>query len=634
MSAYQKFPTTLPLPLGHELFVDLFAGHGGASEGGRRAYRDPDIAINHNPVALAVHRANHPSTRHYRTDVFEVDPIAVTGGQPVGILWASPDCRHFSRAKGGKPRQLNIRSLAWVVVRWVYATRPRLFLLENVEEFRKWGPLDADGYPIKALEGRTFDAFVAVLTTGLAEDHPDMPEILDAVGQWVPKEAIVRGMGCKVEHQLRIAANVGARTSRKRLFMIGRTDGRPIVWPEPAYHKAPKNKQKAWRPVAECLDFTDLGRSIIDKEPVANTCKRVAKGIWRHVMNTGEPFIVPLRGTTEAHHTSHETGHPISTIAAQGRHHALLTPHIAPVLTEFANTSSQRTFSATEPMRTQVAQVKGGHFAMAAPTLIQTGYGEREGQEPRAPGIGKPLGTVVAGGTKHALVAASMVTLRKGSIGASVNSPLSVISTSGGHHALAACCMEQANGGFYDGDGRPLTAPASTITQAGSNQRLVSAFLVKYHTTGDNNLSLQQPVSTLTTRDRLAMVTTEQVPADLLPPELMEKARKCAAFMHRHLPTHFPHQVDLILMEGWVLVDITMRMLKPRELASAQGFGPDYIIDRGLFENEETGELFWKGISQKDQVAGIGNSVCPDEAEALIGANARDMIDQYRRLAA
>lgn len=613
MTAFQRIPQTRPLPLGHELFVDLFAGHGGASEGGRRAYRDPDIAINHNPVAIAVHRANHPNTRHFISDVFEVDPVAATGGQPVGILWASPDCRHFSKAKGGKPRNLNIRSLAWVVVRWVYATRPRLFLLENVEEFRKWGPLDAEGYPIKTEEGRTFEAFLAALTTGVPEDHPDMPEILDAIGQWVPKAALVRGMGCQVEHQVRIAANAGAGTTRKRLYMIGRTDGRPIVWPAPTCHKTPTGKQKPWKVVAEVLDFTDLGSSIIDKEPVVNTCKRVAKGIWRHVMATDRPFLVPAQATPGA-----DGG------TATG----------APFLTEFANASRQRTFSAAEPLRTQVAQVKGGHFAMAAPTLIQVGYGEREGQAPRAPGIDKPLGTVVAGGTKHALVAAHIVTLRKGSVGSELQAPLGVVSTSGGHHAVVSAFMDQANGGFNTGAGRGMAEPVSTITQAGCNQRMVNAFLVKYYSTGGQWQAADEPMHTAPTRDRLGLVTTTQVPADLLAPDLMEKARRCALFMHRYLPEQFPTQADLILIGGYVLVDITLRMLTPRELASAQGFGPDYIIDRGLFENPATGELEWRPLSKRDQVRGIGNSVCPDEADALISANARDMIEQYRRLAA
>lgn len=223
MSAQQKKPQfinrqpSMGLPFEKELVVDLFAGGGGASTGIARAYREPDVAVNHNPIALAVHRANHPQTAHYVADVFEVDPVRATGGQPVGILWASPDCRHHSKAKGGAPRDRGVRGLAWVVVRWAHATRPRLMFLENVEEFCDWGPIDEDGQPIKAERGRTFKAFIAALSTGLAADHPDMPEILQAIGDFVPKEVLVRGLGYNVEWRERIAANANAPTIRKRL---------------------------------------------------------------------------------------------------------------------------------------------------------------------------------------------------------------------------------------------------------------------------------------------------------------------------------------------------------------------------------------------------------------------------------
>jgi len=596
------------LPFGKELYVDLFAGLGGASSGGRKAYRDPDIAINHNPIAIAVYKANHPTTRTFITDVFDVDPLEATGGQPVAILWASPDCRHFSKAKGAAPRSPQVRSLAWVVVRWVHTTRPRLFLLENVEEFQKWGPLDEHGQPIKAEEGRTFKAFVACLTTGLPADHPDMPEIMAAIGLWVPESALVRGLGCNVEWRERRASNAGAPTIRKRLFMIGRTDGRPIIWTTPKRHENPKAGQSPWRTAAECIDWSDLGKSMIDrKRPhVDNTCRRVAKGFWRHTVMADKPFLVPMDDN-----------------------------HLAAAnLTEFANASNQRTFSAAEPLRTQVAQVKGGHFARSAATLIQTGYGERPGQQPRAPGLDKPLGTVVAGGCKHALVTAAMVTLRNGSTGAAMDKPLNAITTSSGHHAVAACHFEQANGGFYNGDGRAANSPLSTITQAGSNQRLASAYLVKFYSTGGQWQDLAEPMHTVPTRDRMALITVVQVPASILPPELMEKARKCAAFLHKYLPEHFPQLVDLVLLGDYVLVDFTLRMLKPVELKIAQGFDPDYITDWGWFEDKATGELVRKPVNNTDQIRLIGNSVSPCESEDLIAANAADLIDLYRREAA
>ncbi|MDT4838820.1 hypothetical protein FQZ97_725880 [compost metagenome] len=534
--------------------------------------------------------------------MFEVDPLEATGGQPVGILWASPDCRHFSKAKGAAPRSRRVRSLAWVVVRWVHATKPRLFFLENVEEFQDWGPLDDNGKPIKALAGRTFKAFIACLSTGIDPNHPDLPEILDAIGQWVPKAALVRGLGANVEWRERRASNAGAPTIRKRLFMVGRTDGRPVIWPLPKRHEKPKKGQLPWRPAAECIDFSDLGKSIIDERLVANTNRRVAKGFWRHTVMSDNPFLVPLSDQALA----------------------------AANLTEFANASNQRTFSALEPLRTQVAQVKGGHFALSAAHLTHlTHHGDRSGYP-----VTEPTRTITgANRGEQALVTAAMVTLRKGSVGTALPQPLNAITTNSGHHALAACHFEQANGGFYTGDGRSANDPTSTICGK-SNQRLASAYLVKYFSTGDNTRSLTEPTSTATTKDRMALVTVVQVPALNLPPELLEKARKCAAFLHKYLPEHFPELVDLVLLGDYVLVDFTLRMLKPQELKLAQGFAPDYIIDRGLFEDPETGALAWKEIKITDQIKLIGNSVCPDEAEDLIAANAADIIDLYQRIAA
>jgi DNA (cytosine-5)-methyltransferase 1 len=601
MSAQQKKPQfthgqpSMGLPFQKELVVDLFAGGGGASTGIARAYREPDVAVNHNPIALAVHRANHPQTAHYVADVFEVDPVHATGGQPVGILWASPDCRHHSKAKGGAPRDRGVRGLAWVVVRWAHATRPRLMFLENVEEFCDWGPIDEEGQPIKADRGRTFKSFIAALSTGLAADHPDMPEILESIGEFVPTEALVRGLGYNVEWRERIAANAGTPTIRKRLYLVARSDGKPIVWPVPKRHKAPTAKQKPWRTAAECIDWSNLGRTIFRDKPMAvNTMRRVAKGCWRHVLTSAKPFIVPMRGTSNAHTSTHGVDEALSTISAGGTHHALVQPVAAPFLTECANGSSQRNFDVQEPLRTQVAQVKGGHFAMAA---------------------------------------ANMVTLRKGSIGANVAGPLGVVATSTGHHAVSAAFFEQANGGFYDGDGRAADSPLSTICQSGANQRLVNAYLVKYYGNEKDGISLTEPMHTLPTKDRVALVEVVQVP-DSLTPEQLEGARRCAAFMHEHLPEHFKDPADLVMVGGYVLVDITLRMLQPPELKAAQGFDKDYIIDRGLFVDPVTGAEEWRDINKTDQVRLIGNSVCPDEAEALVSANAADIIALYQRLAA
>ncbi|MEE5086870.1 DNA cytosine methyltransferase [Pseudomonas alliivorans] len=600
MSAHQKkYPLgpamSLGLPFEKELVVDLFAGGGGASTGIARAYREPDVAVNHNPIALAVHRANHPQTAHYVADVFEVDPVLATGGQPVGILWASPDCRHHSKAKGGAPRDRKVRGLAWVVIRWAFATRPRLLFLENVEEFCDWGPVGDDGQPIKSEKGRTFRAFISALSTGLPADHPDMLEIMESIGEFVPMASLVRGLGYNVDWRERIAANANAPTIRKRLYLVARSDGKPIVWPAPVRHKKPVGKQLPWRGAAECIDWSNVGKTIFrDKPMAANTMRRVAKGCWRHVLTSATPFIVPMRGTSPSHTSSHGMDEALSTISAGGTHHALVQPALAPFLTECANGSSQRNFDAQEPLRTQVAQVKGGHFAMVAAHM--TAFSQNAvGSSPA-----EPMQTALAGATRHGIVSAF---------------------------------FEQANGGFYDGDGRSANDPLSTVCQSGANQRLVSAYLVKYYGNEKDGISLTEPMHTLPTKDRVALIEVVQVP-DTLTPEQMEGARRCAAFMHDYLPEHFKDPAELILVGGYVLVDITLRMLQPPELKRAQGFPESYIIDRGLFVDPETGAEEWRDVNKTDQVRLIGNSVCPDEAEAIVAANAADLIDMYKRLAA
>ncbi|WP_221238751.1 DNA cytosine methyltransferase [Xanthomonas euroxanthea] len=664
-----------------ELVVDLFAGGGGASLGIARAYRHPDVAVNHNPIAIAAHRANHPDTEHYVADVFEVDPYFATRGRPVGILWASPDCRHHSKAKGGKPRNVKIRGLAWIIVRWAYATRPRLIFWENVEEFCDWGPLDGQHQPIKAERGRTFKAFISVLGTGLSADHPDMAEILREIGQHVPLDALVRGLGYKVDWRELVAANHGVPTIRKRLYGVARCDGRPIVFPKVTHLRDAPTRGKRWRMAAECINFDDLGRSIFDREKplAANSERRIAKGCWRHVLTKALPFIVPMRGTTPGHQATHEIAQPLSTITGGGTHHGLCAPvmiqaahgegkpggvqrwghgsrdialplgtvtgsgghavagmELAPFLTEYANASTQRTFDVAEPLRTQVAQVKGGHFAMAAAHLTHlTHHGERAGHA-----CDEPVRTVTgANRGEQALVAAHLITIGYGerpgqqARAQAVEAPLcTVVGTN--KHAMVAGFLEQANAGFYEGGGRSLDAPMSTVTSSGSQQQLVSAYLVKYYGEGGQWQGVDEPMHTLPTKGRMGLVQVVQVAADILPPDQFSKAKRCAAFLHKHLPEHFAEAADLVLVGGYVLVDITLRMLQPDELKRAQGFPADYILDRGLFFNTDTGTSEWKPITKTDQVKLIGNSVCPDMAELFVLANAADLIRLYNREAA
>lgn len=248
--------------LNNDLIVDLFAGGGGASTGIELATgRYVDIAVNHDPKAVAMHETNHPQTRHFCEDVFEVDPVAVTKGKPVGLLWASPDCKHFSKAKGGKPVSKKIRSLAWVVVKWARLVRPRVICLENVEEFQTWGPLEGD-LPDPARKGETFRRWVAELEK----------------------------LGYDVQYKELRACDYGAPTIRKRLFLVARCDGLPIVFPQPTHGKG----LKPYKTAAEIIDWSIPCPSIFGRaKPLSdNTLRRIANGIVRFVINVQKPFIV------------------------------------------------------------------------------------------------------------------------------------------------------------------------------------------------------------------------------------------------------------------------------------------------------------------------------------------------------
>lgn len=687
-----------------ELIIDNFAGGGGTSTGLEAAFGRPvDIAINHDPEALAMHAINHPHTRHLCESVWTVDPIAVTGNQPVALVWLSPDCKHFSKAKGGTPVAKHIRGLAWVGMRWVAKCKPRILMLENVEEFQTWGPLliDAEGNarPDPARKGKTFDSFVRQL----------------------------RAHGYTVEWRELRACDQGAPTIRKRLFLIARRDGLPICWPEQT-HGAPTSRavlagqQAPHRTAAECIDFALPANSIFDrkKDLAINTQRRVAKGLWRHVLTSPKPFIVGVGGRMgQSPERSVHT--PMQTITSKADS-CVAQPVLAPFLNEHANASNQRTMPADEPIRTLCAQVKGGHFSVVAPTLallrgtteqhlgghdvqaplstisaggthhalvaghitkfntgsvgsgldeplatitaggtpkrpstgitqgivgahlVTIGYGEREGQPARAQDIEKPIGTVVAA-NKHAVVAAHLVDMGHGescSTGAKrwstgvrdLEIPLSTITASSTPSALVAACLEQANGGFYDGDGRPVDSPVSTITAAGSNQRLITAYCVKYYSSGGQWQGLAEPMHTLPTKGRMGMVQALQVPVDSMAPEHRARAKQCADLLHAHLPEHFAEAADLVLVlhagAWYVLVDITLRMLKPRELFNAQGFPEGYVIH----EIPDPKLLFVDGKQSGDpllipripltataQVRMCGNSVSPPQARALVAAN-------------
>jgi DNA (cytosine-5)-methyltransferase 1 len=436
-----------------EVIADLFAGGGGATEGIYMATgRHPDVAVNHSAAALAMHEANHPTTTHYREDVFDVNPRRVTGGRRVGLLWMSPDCTHFSKAKGGKPRDKGTRSLAWVAVRWASEVRPRVIILENVEEFTTWGPLCEAGQPIAAKRGETF-------------------------AEW---RRALEALGYRVEHRTLVAADYGAPTTRKRLFLVARCDGAPIVWPAPTHGRG---RARPWRTAAEIIDWSIPCPSIFARrKPLAEaTERRIAEGVRRYVLETARPFIVPL---------THQGG--------------------------------VRVHSVDEPVRTITAAHRG-ELALVSPTLIQTGYGERPGQAPRVPGLEKPLGTVVAGGGRHALVAAFLTKHYGGMVGHDVERPIGTVTTQD-HHSLTTATL----------------APAEP-----DRREQVRAFLVKYYGASGRaetqQQSLLEPLHTVTTKARFGLVTVHG--------------------------------------QEYEIADIGMRMLTPRELFNAQGFRADYKIE-------------------------------------------------------
>ena len=539
------------LPIHSELVIDLFAGGGGASTGIEQAIgRAVDIAINHDPEAISLHQANHPQTRHFVSDVFEVDPVKVTDGMPVGLLWASPDCKHFSKAKGGKPVSKKIRSLAWVVCKWAKAVRPRVICLENVEEFQTWGPLGADNMPDPARKGKTF-------------------------ARW---KRSLEAMGYVVEHREMRASDHGTPTIRKRLFLVARCDGQPIAWPETT-HAAPASlpvkakKLKPWRTAAECIDWSIPAPSIFErKKPLAEaTCRRIAKGIMRYVVEAKEPFIVSL---------THQGGDRVEGLS--------------------------------EPFKT-VTGANRGEKALCVPTLIQTGYGERPGQAPRVPGLDKPMGTLV-GSQKHALVSAFLAKHYTGVVGSDMADPVATV-TSVDHHSLVTANLvhlghgEGKEGGKRFSHGiRDIADPLNTVTASGAPAGLVTAHLV----TIDNQSSqgghspATAPLKTTVTENRHALVTSNMIKyyGTDQDPQLRE-------------PLHTVTTKDrfgLVTIQGteYAIVDIGLRMLTPRELYRAQGFPESYAIDFGADGHP---------LTKTAQVRMCGNSVCPPMSKAIVGAN-------------
>jgi DNA (cytosine-5)-methyltransferase 1 len=636
---------TLQLDLGHELIIDNFAGGGGTSTGLEAAFgRHVDIAINHDPEALAMHAMNHPLTRHLCESVWDVDPIKVTNNQPVALVWLSPDCKHFSKAKGGAPVEKRIRGLAWVALRWAAKCKPRVIMLENVEEFKTWGPLiqkltrycdretgeeveELKWMPDPTRRGKTFDSFVRQL----------------------------RAHGYQVEWRELRACDFGAPTIRKRFFLVARRDGLPITWPVPS-HGAPTSPgvlaghMAPHRTAAQCIDWSLPCPSIFDrKRPLAEaTLRRIAKGIMRYVVDAEKPFIVGAGGpvysgkpvaidqpfgtlTTENHRAvvvpsivpvTHQGGdrveaahEPFRTITGANRGEkalamATLTPFVmtnttghaggaaeAPLptvtsagnqalvtafLNEHANASTQRVIAVDEPMRTICGEVKGGHFGLVSATLIDAAHGE-----------------VSPGGVK-----------RWGTGAKPVNEPLGTV-TANGNKALGVAFLAKHYTGVV---GSELADPIGTVTSC-DHHSLVHAHLTKFRT-GSTGSELGEPVPTITAGPKenpagaphalgLVAGTLVKLRGTSSSAAVDEPLHTVSAGGQHHAevraflvkyygsdqnprleePLHTVTTKDrfgLVTIQGvdYEIVDIGLRMLAPHELYLAQGFPTDYVIQQ------------------------------------------------------
>ncbi len=500
----------------NELIIDNFAGGGGASTGIEVATgRSVDIAINHDPEAIRMHKTNHPNTKHYCESVWDVNPIEVCSGHPVALAWFSPDCKHFSKAKGGKPKDKNIRGLAWVALRWAALVRPRVIILENVEEFKTWGPLNRRHRPIKGKQGQTFRRFVKQL----------------------------KDLGYEVEFQELTAADYGTPTTRKRFFMIARSDGKSIVWPEPTH--APREKAGLLKPYVgaytqigfnlPCPSIFDTAEEIKEKygiravRPLAEkTMQRIARGLQKFVIDNPEPFVIQVNHSGSDWHYTKDIKEPLPVITA-----------------------------------------KHG-FGIVSPILIQyhseTGKGEVRGQH-----LHKPIMTVDGSG-RYALVSAFIQKYFGGGYagaGENLKKPLPTI-TSVDHNSLCTANLIQLNNHC---DGRDIMDPIPVVTSSGGHFGEVRTFLIKYYGCGTGQ-NIIDSLDTITTKDRFGLVTI--------------------------------HGVD------YLIIDIGLRMLEPKELYGCQGFPKDYIIDRDYAGNN---------YSRAEQVKRCGNAVCPPIAAALVKAN-------------
>lgn len=573
------------LDLFEKIIVDNFAGGGGASTGIELACGRPVTnAINHDPDAILLHRTNHPYTEHLQASVWDVDPEQVARGRKVGLAWFSPDCKHFSKAKGSALVDRNIRGLAWIVLRWAGTVRPDVIMLENVEEFQTWGPV-RKGKPLKSKAGQTFRQWKKQLTD----------------------------LGYVIEHKELVAADYGAPTTRKRFVLVARCDGKPIVWPERTH--APRNspevqagKLKPWRSAAEIIDWSIPGYSIFQSKeeikqkygvtvvrPLAeNTLRRVIRGVDKFTLKSGAPFIVQQKFQNAAQ----DIGKPLTTVTAVGAHE-LCEPLLAPYLAECNHAGGGHVADAGEPYKTITAKHTGG---VVAPVLIQ--YHTEQTENVRANGLEEPINTVDAS-NRYGFVSANLVEYYGNGNPLDIREPMHT-ATSHDREGLVAVHIQKYFSGVI---GAKAEDPLPTVTAVDHNS--ICAAQIAEFKGADIGQDCRKPLRTITASAgefAVVRVTLSQTGDMGYWPQVRE-------LLNRFCGYDLADNECLVLMIGGVgyyIADITLRMLTPRELYNAMGFPPDYQIERDYLGN---------AYPKSKQVARCGNAVCPPLAEAMVRAN-------------
>jgi DNA (cytosine-5)-methyltransferase 1 len=689
MTAFQKppfdFKTQYGLgfdPQDDEIVVDFFCGGGGAGTGLEMGLgRKVDVAKNHSPAAISMHTANHPGTKHFTTDVFEGDPDTECGGRAVGWFHMSPDCTHHSQAAGGQPRKREIRNLSWIGLKWGGKKRPRVISLENVKQILQWGPLiakrdHATGRVIKLVTvmGPKNKEVIKKVVAAPGEIVPVgqqflVPDPKRRGTTWRRFVSLLEGMGYVVEWRIIKACDFGAPTSRERLFMLARCDGQPIVWPEPTHAKKPAKGQLKYRTAAECIDFTDLGRSIFGrkKDLAPATLRRIAKGMKKFVIDSANPFIVPIANWSVGNVQS--TDEPLRTITSypKGGSFSIVSPIIAPA----THQGSDRINDPLEPLPTITCANRGeltlispvlvgtggpeysgkpspvdqplgtvltqNHKGLAAAALVQLGNGDKPGSAPRTADMAKPLGTIMASGGKYALATAFIAQMNGGfntTVAKGADEPMTTVTSTGSQQQLVAAQLVHLRGNC---DARDVAEPLHTISAGGQHHGLVTAFMERQFGNSVGQ-ALNEPAPTITAGGggKSSVVSLR------LSPEHEAGALRVAAFLISYYGTDNVSGCDspsptittkdrlglvTVLVKGtpYVIVDICLRMIKPPELYRAQGFPRDYIIDFGA-----DGVPFT--ITQKVHMC--GNGVSPPPMAALARANDPWRVSAQRKEAA